>query len=417
MRKLFSVFLLSIIGIYLCATISFGETVDLTKAATYTSWTLFDKATALVKQYPDILEMEILGYSTDNRPIYVIRMGQRTLRDGTPSTDILVEAGMHSREVINPAIVLKIVEDYAGDFYTDSVLPDVNVADVLKGSCIHFIPLSNPDGFDLAKIGKAGIQQEPVRTYLEKNVRGSKYNLFKANLRGVDINRNFEDIYYSKQRQGWVDQWGIVESPLVAYAPSDAYYSGPSAASEVETRVLQSYLLRYDFRAYLSYHSMGRTVYWDKPYLPSAYNDVALGYGKIASSTTGYSLAQTREPEKVAGGFSSHYAINSNLKPYITVETLASRTWPTPAKLYKTEYTSRKLYQLPAAFVNKAKSDGYSTFKIYKDGLYVRDIIDKEYAQAVAVKLGGTSVEYPGPPVHNLIEQAAVAGNHLQDSK
>lgn len=93
----------------------------------------------------------------------------------------------------------------------------------------------------------------------------------------------------------------------------------------------------------------------------------------------------------------------NTLKPFVTVET-AVGTLPTLINLYKTEYENRQLYKLPAEFLNKMQSIGYYDYKIYVNNTYVRDIMDKEYAYALAKKLGGIVVESKGRPIYKLVK-------------
>ena len=156
----------------------------------------------------------MLGQSYDGKPIYVVIMTENT-KETLKRDDLnvyrmhyLIEAGTHARETVNPAIVLKIIEDYAIDYYNDGHIKEFNVKDELSIAVIHFIPLLNPDGHDLAKIGLASVETE-VGKQIINSIKDKNYSEWKANLRGVDINRNFPDRYLDKTTKQWIEKWQV----------------------------------------------------------------------------------------------------------------------------------------------------------------------------------------------------------------
>jgi len=366
----------------------------------YNSYHFYELSKQLVERYKEILSIEIIGKSTDGNPIYVVSMTDNIKNyneeDYVNKMHLLVEAGLHSRETYNSFVVIKMIEDYAKDYYNNDLLPDINVKELLKNNMIHFIVSSNPDGYDLTKLGLNSIQNQSVKDYLVNSVSGKIYSSYKANLRGVDLNRNFEDIYYNTQFDKWINQWNVNYVPLVSDKPSSQFYSGPTANSEAETQILAEYFLRYDFRAYLSYHSQGRVIYYNLGHLSNEYNKLAKEYASIVSSVTNYTVIP---PDGIIGyGYASYFAANNSLKPFITVETTAEKL-PTTIDVYQTEYEQKKLYKLPAELINKMQDVGYFDYKIYVNDKYVRDIMDKEYAYALAKKLNGKVIESKGKPV------------------
>ena len=76
-------------------------------------------ALKLQKTYPGILAVEVIGKSTDGKPMYVVRLG-KNIQSQTHETlqqqnNVLVTSGLHARETANPVFVMKIIEDYAKD--------------------------------------------------------------------------------------------------------------------------------------------------------------------------------------------------------------------------------------------------------------------------------------------------------------
>ncbi len=371
----------------------------------YTSDDMYKLSEKLVERYSDILEMDVIGKSTDGKPIYVIRMTDSIKNyieeDYVNKMHLLIDAGLHSRETYNSFVLLKTIEDYAKDYYDNSIIPDIDVKNLLVNNVVHLIVNCNPDGYDLTKFGLDSVQNQNTKDYLINNISDKNYSYFKANIKGVDLNRNFEDIYYNTISDKWVNQWNVNYVPLVSYRPSSQFYSGSAENSEAETQALSKYYLKYDFRAYLSYHSQGRVIYYYQGHHSNQYNNLGRDYSEITKNITNYTIMP--DDGIIGYGYASYFVANNTLKPFITVETTVG-TLPTPINLYKTEYENRKLYKLPAEFLNKIQSTGYYDYKIYVNNTYLRDIMDKEYAYALAKKLGGIVIESKGRPIYKLVK-------------
>ena len=74
-----------------------------------------------------------------------------------------------------------------------------SMQDLLKNSCIHFVPMLNPDGVTLSQYGLNGIGSEELRNRVLKiaEKEGAKdlnsyFRSWKNNLRGVNLNKNFD---------------------------------------------------------------------------------------------------------------------------------------------------------------------------------------------------------------------------------
>lgn len=407
MKKL----LTGILGLVLLGimTITFADNQPLIQfddAYTYSSTELFNKATELVALYPELLELEILGESEDHKPIYVIRMTDDIQNvSSTAYVDkmhLLVDAGVHARETFNPVATLKMIEDYCIDYYNNVHLSGFDVNALLKSHVLHVIPLANPDGFDAVKFGINSIQTPQLSDGFTTFANLSRLNRLKSNLKGVDINRNFEDLYYDIQNKVWVDQWALNDKG----APSLEGFSGTESASEQETQVLMAYMIRYDYRAYLSFHSMGQVIFYNVQHLGGTYLIKNIVYANRASELTGYNLmAEYGDGDY---GFSSHYFANQTLKPALTIETTASLEFPTPLSSYYTDYYANRLWTLPLEFMILTSESGYSTHKVYVEDTYVRDFDTLAYAEAYALTVSGVVHSYEGKPAYKISRSAMV---------
>ncbi len=396
----------------LLSNISYGfeKQVLFDELHSFSSDMLYEKAQELVSTYPYLLSLEVIGYSEDLKPIYVIKMTKDIYNyketDYVEKTHILIDGGIHARETFNPAAVLKMVEDYINDYYNDGFLPNYNVRELLQTSVLHFIPLVNPDGFDVAKKGITSIDNPVLRQNINLLIPNLRNNRLKANIRGVDVNRNFEDIYYNVRTGMWVDQWASSNRLWPAKMPGEDYFKGYAPGTEAETKVLMDYMLAYDFRAYVTYHSMGQVIYYWMDHLGPDYLATNRTFANIAQKITHYKMMVPSTYEEF--GYSTHYFGNNTLKPALTIETTTSSNFPTQVSYYHNDYSINQIWAIPLAFLKEIKRIGYYDYKLYVNDLYVRDFMNLDYANAQAQKLGGVIHTYKGAPSFRLSKRVSI---------
>ena len=83
-------------------------------------------------------------------------------------------ANMHGNEVLGRELLLRLA-DYICTQYQDN---NPEIRNLLSNTRIHLLPSLNPDGWDVAA----------------SNHKGKDWLLGRANLNGVDINRDFPDL-------------------------------------------------------------------------------------------------------------------------------------------------------------------------------------------------------------------------------
>jgi len=365
----------------------------------YSSEDYSEIAKELVSRYPDILAYKSIGYSHDGKEIYSIVMtedvNKAVGRDDfrTFRMHYLIDAGVHGRETVNPAILIKQIEDYAADYYKDSHIRDFNLRDILSKSVFHFVPLVNPDGHDLAKFGFASLDSDSARDRLS-SIEDKDYSQWKANALGVDLNKNFPDFYLQDGANGLTDKWQVYPGDFYSMNPAGEYYPGTSPGSEPETRALMEYMKSFDFRSYVSYHSRGNIVYYEYNWYPESYRSNSLELAQKTREVTGYRLI----PDTGAGsGYSTSYHAALSLKPSLTVETLSYYTdLPSGNDTYLEAY--ERTWLLPLHYQLLGESTGYFPYRLYVDGKYVRDYPDEAYARAIARSLGGEIILGEGVP-------------------
>ncbi len=166
-----------------------------------------------------------IGSSVMGNELYYIKIG-----GGNKS--IIITGGIHARENITALLVIRQVFAVIG-----KELP----------FAVYFIPLVNPDGAILIEKGADGAKEYGN---FVRAVNGSDdFSLWKANIRAVDLNVNFDA------------KFGLGKSNL--RTPASQNYIGKFPFSEPETAALRDFTLKVRPIFTVSYHALGREVYWD----------------------------------------------------------------------------------------------------------------------------------------------------------
>lgn len=271
------------------------------------------------RSYPDIW-VEVFGESEDRRPLYELEIGS-----GEKAVFLL--GGVHGRESVNPAVLLQIARDIA--YLVQQ--KDPVASELLKEYRFLLIPLLNPDGYEIARAGFSTIRNEKLRNeMIKKNIRSEEW---KANARGVDLNRNFPSVSYQAEGE-------------------DSY-----AGSEAESRALIRLIREHKNAGMLDFHSRGEVLYYFRKALGSAYNARQLCLAQFLSEESGYRLGTAEEEfaEDGIGGNTVHFYSEYTKMPAITVETA-----PSDAEFPLSPYLQGKVYEqiknLPMLFLMGLKT-------------------------------------------------------------
>lgn len=211
------------------------DTVELT--GTYTYEQMMEDLVTFHQNHPELVELEVVGYSELGNQIPVLRMGNPDAQ-----YHVLIQGAIHGREHMTAWLVMALA-----DYWLDQDL--ASYGDV----CYHLIPMINPDGVIISQTGR--LTAEQLQIYYMDRSKGYTYfgqqeyaALWKANGLGVDLNRNFPS--------GWDEITDRSD-------PSSRNYKGTEPFSAAETRAVRDYTLAYDFDATISYHAMGCVIYYD----------------------------------------------------------------------------------------------------------------------------------------------------------
>jgi carboxypeptidase T len=178
----------------------------------------------LADSQPQIAELQEIGRSLEDRPIWALRIGERR----GSSRKLLFLGCHHAREWIAVEVPFLLA---------NHLIKNANqnpVQEWLAQGEIWVAPMVNPDGHEYTRV-----HDRLWRKNRRPNLGGSF---------GVDPNRNY----------GYM--WGTLNINTSSHVPSDETYVGPRAFSEPETRAVRDLIARELFRGIITYHSYSQLI-------------------------------------------------------------------------------------------------------------------------------------------------------------
>ena len=271
---------------------------------TYTYQEMQVDLNSLKATYPK-MQMDVLGNTIDGRQLYHVVVGN-------PSAPhkILVHGGIHAREYISSQLVMREIVALLEMQQNNLLYHGQSVATLLQNTCIHFVPMVNPDGITLVQGGVDALNTQAAKTMVMSMAAQDQVTdlatylrKWKNNINGVNLNRNFDAF--------WQEATPKVEHP------SNMFYKGTGPESEVESKALAN-LCRQIMPDYtISYHTQGRVIYW---YFGETGNYKAKGQhlANVVHQNTGYTISNTWSQTDAAGF--KDWAVQKLDIPSVTIE-------------------------------------------------------------------------------------------------
>ncbi len=260
---------------------------------------------ALCKAYP-VLQSYIIGRSAAGRDIWALRVGRA-------SEYVLYAAAFHGSERITCSLMLRFLEELCDTLQHDGELAGLKAQHAMFGRGLIVVPLVNPDGCEIALRGAIGCGYMAPRI---AKMCGGDFSRWNANLRGVDINHNFD--------AGW-EELRKHEREEGIYGPGPTRFGGFRPESEPETLALTELCRNNRIRHVVAFHSQGEVIYWN-------YGDKqpprAAKMAEIMATSSGYAL-DVPTGLAVGGGFKDWFIETFN-RPGFTVEVGTGKN-PLPA--------------------------------------------------------------------------------------
>lgn len=254
------------------------------------------------------------GKSLYGHPLAVASLGKRA------PGGVLIVGAIHAREHITAKLLSALAAEYTGDYPIDVV------------------PCLNPDGVILATEGPEAFSLKAADRLklLRINDGSGDFSLWKANLRGVDLNTNFDA------------KWGQGEKNVRKPAPEN--YIGPAPGSEPETAAAMRLMSEGKYALVVAYHSKGEEVYW-------GFDDYKEYYDEARSVAAALGYALKRTPNSTGG--LKDYWIDKYRLPGLTVE-VGEDKYPHPypeERLPELIIRHRGIFDLYAEIAKKVWTD------------------------------------------------------------
>ena len=220
----------------------------------YTYEELEEDISQLQTKYPKLLHVNVTGQSADGRNLYELILG-----NPSAPKNILIHAGIHAREYTNPYLVMEQLEQCL-EYYDCGTFHNQIYRELFDKVAVHIVPMVNPDGIALSQFGESALRSPELVQMVQvcyaydvaakrtKNTYEVYLTQWKANARGIDLNRNFLPGFGADTK---------------AVQPSYAGYGGSAPFTEPETLSLGAVTLLSHPSIIINYHSMGEIAYWD----------------------------------------------------------------------------------------------------------------------------------------------------------
>ena len=197
---------------------------------------------ALCEKY-DFLERFSAGKSVAGRDIPAVRF----LR-GESYT--LFAAAFHGSEHITSNISLMFLEELAAAYANKGSLEGINVRKAFEGRGTIFVPRVNPDGCEISISGAAAAGERAGEI---TKLCGGDHTHWNANIRGVDINHNFDADFADVKRR---------ECEAGIYTAGPSRFGGTRPESEPETAALVRICKNENIHHVCALHTQGEVIFW-----------------------------------------------------------------------------------------------------------------------------------------------------------
>jgi hypothetical protein len=250
----------------------------------YTYDQMMNEAKELEEKYKDILTTGSIGKSVEGRELLLIKLGKGEKR-------ILLCGAHHAREYISSSYLMKMAEEYAAACTDSGKYGNYNVKDILDKVTLYMVPMVNPDGVNLVNQGIAAVSNQEAIAAM-KMVNPS-YREWKANINGVDLNRQYPAYWDEKY-----DNVGV---------PASENFKGTAPATEPEVKAMMRLTEETGFELAASFHTKGNAVYWADSGTAHLILQ-AKGIADRLSSLTGYDLMPvSKDPSVYGAGYENWF--------------------------------------------------------------------------------------------------------------
>lgn len=329
-----------------------------------------------------IASLDVIGTSYEGRPIYAVKVGVPSVKE-KPS--ILVISNIHAREDFTSMLNMKTLDYILYSYYDNGKWDNYDIKDILSRLDIYFIPVSNPDGLNIAHYG---IEASKNYSFLKTLINiGGDDRWWKANGNGVDLNRNFDDGNWIIKEMKSEESWYASEG-----------FKGESPNSEPETKTLQMFCKKIRPLIALSLHSSGNLFYWADTDTHSKFDGIDTSIINSLSTLTGYKkMPVSQDPKKFSAGFENWF------KSYFYRFAFVAELSPAPSRSFiqhpdgdfeKKVWNNAK-YIIPQLAIEAIKYKNIY-YDVYQNDKFLKTFYTKQKAISYAKKWSSSTVVNQG---------------------
>ena len=260
---------------------------------TYTYDMMRADAQELSEAYPGLVSVSSIGQSVEGRDLTLIKLGKGEKK-------LLLLGAHHAREYITSTFLMETADTYAAAYAKNT---ENGTPDLLDSVTLYIVPMVNPDGVNLVQNGPDAAKN-PQAVKAMRMLKES-YSEWKANINGVDLNRQYPCHWEEKASNTDV--------------PSSEMYKGTAAATEPEVQTVMRLCEENDFVMAASFHTKGEVIYW----ADSGTEDAIAAAAPIAESiaeVTGYALMDVSGDPSVYGAGFENWFRQEYLRPGFCIE-------------------------------------------------------------------------------------------------
>ncbi|WEG16618.1 M14 family zinc carboxypeptidase [Alkalihalophilus pseudofirmus] len=250
----------------------------------------------LAETYPEIIEYKVIGESEYGRPIYAVKLG-----NGVSTS--YINASNHAREWISTNLTMSMIDQYAQAYRGNRNIGAYHVKGILDQHSFWFVPMMNPDGVTLQQRGLSAFPSSTHTALITMNNGSLSFQRWKANARGIDLNRqfnaNWNNLANDPGRPSWSNHRG----------------SAPHTAKEV--KAVLSLTEEINPEMAVSYHSSGEILFWNF-HQSGAQLTRDRQHARAISNMTGYTMMGV--PSRTGGGGYTDWFIQEYKRPAFTPE-------------------------------------------------------------------------------------------------
>ncbi|PAB59982.1 hypothetical protein CCE28_08020 [Anaeromicrobium sediminis] len=271
-----------------------------------------------LKNLYKFIEVGSIGESVLGKKLYYIRLGKGPNK-------VLYNGSHHGIEWITTPVLMRFMDEFLENYSNKYPMKGYDLNEVWTNSSIYIVPMVNPDGVNLVLNGLN--KGNPYYEQLIKWNNGSKdfSKTWKANIRGVDLNRNYPALWEKSKEK---------EKSTGVYGPGPARYSGKYPLSEPESRALVNFTRKVNPNLTLAYHSQGRVIYWNFQNLASERDKVI---GQALAKESSYYL-DIASGSAYYGGYKDWFIFEFR-RPGYTIEVGKGKN-PLPISQFNTIYNN-----------------------------------------------------------------------------